>query len=76
MCIRDRYTINGGATLTGSANPLNFTLTYAEAGETVTLAVWNCAQMEPVTDTVEVTTQPTETPTFIYLPLLMQNATP
>jgi len=72
------YTINGGATLTGTTNPLEFTLTYAAPGAyKVELAVWNCTQMEPVTDTLQVIVQPAQTPpTIILLPLIMRSTAP
>jgi len=68
------YTINGGPILTGSANPLDFTLIYTEALKTVTLSVWNCAQAEPVTDTLQIVVQ-TQSTTVLYFPILMR-ATP
>ncbi|MBN2004220.1 MAG: PKD domain-containing protein [Anaerolineae bacterium] len=49
------YTLNGGATQTGSLNPLPFDLIFDAAGtHTVTLAVWNCPAHAPVSDSLQV----------------------
>jgi len=69
------YTLDGGATLTGSANPLIFTRSYAAEGtHTVALAVWNCPAMTPVTDTLPIVVQPALT--RVYLPLVLRSTTP
>ena len=74
------YTINGDVTVTGSANPLDFTLTYTAPGTyTVELAAWNCALTSPLTDTVQVIVTPSLEPSSsysFYLPLIARKITP
>ena len=63
----------GGPVLTAHTNPFTFTQTFAITGtHTITVAVWNCAMSEPVSDTLDVViVAPRHT---IYLPVVLRAA--
>jgi PKD repeat protein len=66
------YALNGGPETVSSADPLTFTLSFAEPGtHVVEVAVWNCDMAAPViaTTSVEVESQDLF---YIYLPLIVK----
>jgi carboxypeptidase T len=64
------YTISAGLPLTGTADPLGFSLTFGTAGtHTVAIDVWNCALTVPVTSSAEVLVLPLH---HLYLPIIIK----